>query len=179
MKCEKCGYSEKKMRLFFEKPLCRVCSAFAPKSKADFKEYLSEKIDWKKIETFRKYASEKGKKIKEEMERKAGSGAPMTRAPLGYGISNGRLTKDENSAKIHRIYKTFLENNYSLNQIAKTFSLSVNGLKKILTNRAYLGEIKFNGRIYSGDHEKIISEELFYAVQRKLKTILNSKGLSK
>ena len=72
------------------------------------------------------------------------------------------------------IFKTFLERDYSLNSLAKNYSLSVNGIKKILQNRTYLGEIKFAGSLHKGNHQPIISPEIFYAVQRKLKDVLRN-----
>jgi hypothetical protein len=59
--------------------------------------------------------------------------------------------------------------------LSKNFHLSVPGLKKILTNRTYLGEVKFDGKIYKGDHSSIINPEIFYAVARKLKTYLRPR----
>ena len=40
---------------------------------------------------------------------------------------------NEEASKVHSLFKTFLNRNYSLNSLAKNFSLSVNGLKKVLT----------------------------------------------
>jgi hypothetical protein len=77
------------------------------------------------------------------------------------------------------MFKTFLEKSYSLNSMSKYYGLSVNGLKKVLKNRTYLGEIKFDGQLHKGTHKPLISPEIFYAVQRKLGEIGKKKdGLS-
>jgi len=99
----------------------------------------------------------------------------VTRPPMGYDVVNGKLEPNTDSAKIHSLFRTFLNRKYSLNSLAKNFSLSVNGIKKILSNRTYLGEIKFDGTINKGSHKPLISPEIFYAVQRKLQTYLKSR----
>ena len=37
----------------------------------------------------------------------------------------------------------------------------INGLKKILKNRTYLGEVKFAGNLYKSNHPAIINPEIF------------------
>jgi site-specific DNA recombinase len=103
------------------------------------------------------------------MAGKAEKGLTMNRPPLGYSIKEKNLILNEESSKVHSIFTVFLKKNYSLNSMAKHYGLSVNGLKKILTNRTYLGEIKFNKQIFKGNHKPLVSPEIFYAVQRKLK----------
>ncbi|MFH1521479.1 MAG: recombinase family protein [archaeon] len=175
MTCKKCGYSDQKESKFFGSTLCKICASFAPDKIQDFQNYISEKIDWKILDTFRKYKQLPGKKQKDGMEKMASIGRLVTRAPLGYDVTNGNLIPNEDAVRVHSLYRTFLNRNYSLNSLSKNFSLSVNGLKKILTNRTYLGEIKFDGKIHKGDHQPIINPEIFYAVQRKLKTYLRPR----
>jgi len=180
MVCKKCGYLDEKEPKLFGTTLCRVCATFAPDKIHEFQDYVSEKIDWKDIDTFRKYKHLPGKKQKLGMEKMASIGRLVTRAPLGYNVENGNLVPNEDAIRIHSLFRTFLNRNYSLNSMSKNFSLSTNGLKKVLSNRTYLGEIKFDRRIYKGTHQAIISPEIFYAVQRKLKTYLKPrKKLSK
>jgi len=175
MTCRKCGYSDKKEKLIFGSPLCPVCATFAPDKISDSQDYIAEKIDWKILDTFRRYKQLPGKKQKQGMEKMASIGRLVTRAPLGYDVLNGNLTPNEDAVRVHSLFRTFLNRNYSLNSLSKNFSLSLNGLKKVLTNRTYLGEIKFDGKIHKGDHQPIINPEIFYAVQRKLKTYLKPR----
>ena len=175
MVCKKCGYLDEKEVKIFGSTLCRVCSTFAPDKIHEFQNYITEKIDWKIIDTFRKYEQFPGRKQKQGMEKMASIGRLVTRAPLGYDVTNGNLVPNEDAIRVHSLFKTFLSRNYSLNSISKNFSLSVNGLKKVLSNRTYLGEIKFDRRIYKGNHQPLISPEIFYAVQRKLKTYLKPR----
>jgi len=102
------------------------------------------------------------------MNSKFKDGNLVTRAPLGYKVENKHLIPDDNSYIIQEIYQTFLNTNISLTQLAKKYGLSVNGLKKVLTNETYLGKIKFGGETTQGKHTPLISKELFDKVQEKL-----------
>jgi len=174
MACEKCGYKDEKEGEKFSKKLCSICFHFAPDNFDDFQKYISEKIDWKVLDTFREFGQSAGNKLKSGMQEKAKTGKLMSRPPLGYSLQNGILQPNQDSAKVHSLFRIFLEKDYSLNQLAKNYGLSVNGLKKVLSNRTYLGEIKFAGNLSKGNHQAIISPEIFYAVQRKLKEVLRS-----
>ncbi|MCR4323824.1 MAG: hypothetical protein NUV37_02560, partial [Nanoarchaeota archaeon] len=140
MNCKKCGYFDTKNLSLFGNPLCLVCASFAPIDPKTLEEYLSEKIDWKILDSFRKYNQNSKGKQKEGMAKKATEGILMTRAPLGYKVLDGKLIQNEEASRVHSLFKTFLARNYSLNSLAKNFALSTNGIKKILTNRTYLGE---------------------------------------
>lgn len=152
MPCKKCNYIEKNLSKIFGSPLCKICKTFAPSNPRDLQNYINEKVDWKVLDTFRIHGHTPGTKQKKGMQRMAKIGRLQGRPPLGYDAINKNLTPNEDAIKIHSLYKTFLARNYSLNSLSKNFSLSINGLKKILTNRTYLGEIKFDGKIYRGDH---------------------------
>jgi len=172
MVCEKCNYQDKKERVVDGKKLCSICAKFAPKDKTQFLKYLDEKIDWKSLETFRKFNQSVGDSQKQGMKEKAKQGNLQTRPPLGYSVVDGKLQPNEQSAKVYSLFNTFLKKDYSLNSLSKNYGLSVNGLKKILKNRTYLGEIKFAGQLSKGSHKPILDADLFYAVQRKLGEVL-------
>lgn len=176
MPCKKCNYIEKNETKLFGSPLCKICATFAPSNPQDFQNYINEKIDWKVLDTFRIHGHTPGTKRKRGMQKQAQIGRLQGRPPLGYDVINGNLTPNEDSIKIRSLFKTFLARNYSLNSLSKNFSLSINGLKKVLTNRTYLGEIKFDNKIHKGDHPTLISPEIFYATQRKLKDYLNPRN---
>lgn len=168
MVCAKCGYIDKKEIIKNDVALCSFCNFFSPEAEEDFRKYVEEKIDWKYLETFRKYNQTLGSRQKEGMTVQAKKGNLVTRPALGYNLVDGKLVPNEYASKVHSMFKVFLEKNYSLNSMSKHYGLSLNGLKKILKNRTYLGEIKFDGQLHKGTHQPIISQELFYAVQRKL-----------
>jgi hypothetical protein len=175
MVCKKCGYNDKKEVKIFGSPLCTICKTFAPPTINEFQEYVLEKIDWKFLESFRKFQSSPGHKRKTAMAFQAVKGNLVTRPPKGYDFIDGKLIPNPDASSVHSLFKTFLNRDYSLNSLARNFALSVNGTKKILSNRTYLGEIKFDGKIHKGSHPSIISPEIFYAVQRKLKTYLKPR----
>lgn len=176
MVCKKCGYRDKREVKKQGGNFCQICATFVPEDKMKFERYISEEIDWRSIDSFRRHGQLPGVRQKKGMHKKALGGALVTRAPLGYDVKEGKLVPNEDSAKIHSLFKTFLNKDLSLNALSKNYGLSVNGLKKILQNRTYLGEIKFDGQLHKSDHKKLLSPEIFYAVQRKLQGYLRPRG---
>ena len=81
---------------------------------------------------------------KKSMVKKAKEGKIMSRPPFGYKMENNSLVPADNSGMIERIFLEFKENELSMNKFSKKHNLTINGLKKILTNFTYLGKIKFN-----------------------------------
>src|SRR3989344_8465454 len=169
-KCIKCSYESDKNKEKNSVVLCNICYLFSPSSDENFQTYITEKIDGNILETFRKF-SNLGEKQKAGMMQKAIKGELMSRAPFGYKIENKQLVPALNSQEIEEIFEEFLKGNISLTQLAKKHTLSVNGLKKILTNFTYIGKIKFNNQIYEGFHQPLISSTLFNHVQNKLERL--------
>jgi len=108
---------------------------------------------------------------KKGMIEKASKGGVMSRAPFGYIVEDKKLIPAQNFVEIEEIFQEFLNENISLNKLAEKHNLSVNGLKKILTNFTYIGKIKFNNQIHDGNHSPIISTTLFNHVQNKLERL--------
>ena len=103
---------------------------------------------------------------KQGMINKASKGNLMSRPAFGYRIENNKLIPAKNSEEVREIFEEFLNEKISLSQLARKHNLSVNGLKKILTNFTYIGKIKFNNEVHDGNHEPIISSTLFNHVQK-------------
>lgn len=171
MICEKCGYKSEKNIKKNQVFLCEICFLFSPKNEKEFENYISEKIDSKQLESFRKYHILKKEKQKRSMSLKAEKGFLMSRAPFGYKIENGNLIPSSNKVEVEEIFEKFLNQDISLRSLSKKYNFSVNGIKKILTNFTYIGKIKFNNQIYQGEHEPIISSTLFNHVQNKLEKL--------
>ena len=108
---------------------------------------------------------------KQGMIKRASQGNLMSRAAFGYKILNGKIVPAENFREIEEIFEEFLRENISLRGLAEKHKLSVNGLKKILTNFTYIGKIKFNNQIHEGSHQPIVSSTLFNHVQNKLERL--------
>ncbi len=112
-----------------------------------------------------------GERTKFSMEKKARDGGLVTRAPLGYKIEDKKLVPKDDSYLVQEIFQEFLNTETSLTQLAKKHNLSVNGLKKVLRNQTYLGNVKFDGQTYKSTHQPLISSTLFNHVQKKLKDL--------
>jgi site-specific DNA recombinase len=108
---------------------------------------------------------------KQGMIKKASQGNLMSRAPFGYKIIDGKLVPAENFREIEEIFEEFLNEDISLRALSEKHNLSVNGLKKILTNFTYIGKIKFNNQVHEGSHQPIVSSTLFNHVQNKLEKL--------
>jgi site-specific DNA recombinase len=166
MVCQKCGYHDPKEKQVLGIPLCTICSSFAPSTQEEVLCYINEKLDWKILETFRRFKTQKEENKTRGMEKSAQKGKHQNRPPLGYNISKGKLTPNEDALKVHRIF-VGKSKGKSLTELSKEFNLSINGIKKILNNRTYLGEIQFNGKTYKGNHKAIIDEDLWNVARRR------------
>jgi len=113
----------------------------------------------------------RGEIQKQGMITKASTGKLMSRPAFGYKLENNKLVPAQNSEEVREIFEEFLNENLNLSQLSKKHNLSVNGLKKVLTNFTYLGKIKFNNQIHDGNHEPIISSTLFNHVQNKMERL--------
>jgi DNA invertase Pin-like site-specific DNA recombinase len=104
------------------------------------------------------------------MIEKAKEGGVVSRAAFGYVIRDGKLlVNNDKRNEVIDIFTTYVETNKSLNKIAREHKLTVRGLIKILSNRIYIGEVKFRDN-YSVTTETILSKELFEKAQAKLHT---------
>ncbi len=112
---------------------------------------------------------------KEGMINKASKGNLMSRPPFGYILEKNKLVPAQNFREVEEIFEEFLNTNISLTQLSKKHNLSVNGLKKILKNQAYLGKVKFDGQTHQGAHQPLISSTLFNHVQDKLEGVNKRK----
>ncbi len=112
-----------------------------------------------------------GDRTKFSMDKKARDGNPITRAPWGYKMENKKLIPAQNSFQVQEVFQEFLNQDISLTKLAKKYGFSVNGLKKILKNQAYLGKVKFDGQTHQGTHQPLISSTLFNHVQDKLERL--------
>ncbi len=105
---------------------------------------------------------ERGEKQKLGMIKKAFQGNHMSRTPFGYKWENKNLIPAQNFREVEEIFEEFLQKGIDLTKLAKKRNFSVNGLKKILRNFAYVGKVKFDGQIHNGKHKPIISSILFF-----------------
>ena len=89
--------------------------------------------------------------------------------PFGYRIENKKLLIDEEQAKlVRRLYEAYL-NKQPLadiyNELKKSYPLTKTRIYTILRNPIYTGKVKYAGKLNQGNHEAIISEEVFELAQ--------------
>ncbi len=113
----------------------------------------------------------RGEIQKQAMVNKAAKGNLMSRPAFGYHLENNKLIPAQNSEEVRELFEEFLNEKISLSQLSKKHNLSINGLKKVLTNFTYIGKIKFNNQVHDGNHEPIISSTLFNHVQNKMEKL--------
>jgi site-specific DNA recombinase len=97
--------------------------------------------------------------------------------PCGYMRQNKKLIPHpKEKEEIKSIFKTYLETK-SLSAVYKSLkergiknkngkNFSKTNISHILRNVVYAGKVKYNGEIYNGAHEPIISEEIFAIAQK-------------
>ncbi len=101
--------------------------------------------------------------------------------PMGYTNNGGKLEIDEPNAKIiNQIFDDYLDlktvptlqNHLKENQVyTRTGKVFTKGhLYKILSNKTYIGKIVHKKEVYDGQHEPIITLEIFDEAQKILQT---------
>ncbi|RGF97755.1 recombinase family protein [Firmicutes bacterium AM55-24TS] len=97
-------------------------------------------------------------------------------APTGYDYIDGQLIINKEEAElIKEAYRLFLEDDMTMMGIAAKLSVFSEKFKydhrirKMLTNPLYAGWTHCRDELYKGQHEAIISQEVFDKVQTKLK----------
>ena len=116
-----------------------------------------------------------GERIRDKFAASKAKGMWMGgQVPLGYRVDQRRLLIEETEARlVIRIFSDFVECRSTTdlvrqlaadgqtNKTGKPFSKQM--LYKLLHNRLYLGEIAHKGKWYLGQHEGIISQEIWDA----------------
>ena len=79
------------------------------------------------------------------MARKSQEGGAISKPPFGYKMVDKKLEIDTvKGPLVVSLFNDFASSKISLNKLALNYGLTVNGVKKVLSNRAYLGESKFD-----------------------------------
>jgi len=125
------------------------------------------------------YVDNLSENIKRGIRQKLRNGIWPAWAPLGYvNDKNARcIAVDKEKAKyIKRAFEMYATGEYPLAQIRKIINslglvgkkgkmLSVSNYQYMLKNKIYFGMIEYNGELYDGKHEPIITKKLFDSVQ--------------
>lgn len=126
------------------------------------------------------YSAEMAKKIGRGMNTKAEKGLAVGGpTPFGYKVEDSKYVTDEVKADaVKRIFEmynsgsTFSECARWLKSVGfssqKGNPFSTTAIKRILSNRKYIGYYMYNGIEIEGGMPKIVDEETFYMAQKKL-----------
>jgi DNA invertase Pin-like site-specific DNA recombinase len=132
------------------------------------------------------YSANLGEEIKKSHSEKLRQGEWPTKPPLGYKSLKGEndrakhVPDEASSSIVQQAFELFSTGNYSLKTLAEELAIrglktrygkinSRESIKTILTRKFYIGVLEWKGREFKGNHEPIISKELFYRVQDVLK----------
>src|SRR3990167_3989858 len=125
------------------------------------------------------YVDNLSENIRRGIRQKLRNGIWPAWAPLGYvNDKNARnIVVDKERAKfIRKTFEMYSTGEYPLAQIRKIINslglvgkkgkmLSVSNYQYMLKNKIYYGMIEYNGELYDGKHEPIITKRLFDSVQ--------------
>ena len=96
-----------------------------------------------------------------------GGGIPYGKAPFGYkrnGKGNNVLIPDPAAAaKVKAIFKAYVHEKKSVNDICAALSMAPQSVINVLRNIIYTGMISYGGAEYPGKHEPMISKADFKA----------------
>ena len=119
------------------------------------------------------------------MREKAEQGLFPSYAPLGYinveERNNGHKVRiieidEERAPLIRKIFELYGTGNHSIRETSslvnreglktrKGYGVSKSRIERILKDPLYCGDFRWNGRVYKGSHEPIVTRELFNRVQ--------------
>ncbi len=128
------------------------------------------------------YVDNLSENIKRGIRQKLRNGIWPAWAPLGYknDKENKRIVVDKEKARfIKKAFELYATGEYPLSEIRKIINkaglvgkkgkmLSISNYQYMLKNPIYYAVIRYNGEIYEGKHEPIITKKLFDKVQKVL-----------
>ncbi len=137
------------------------------------------------------YVDNLSENIKRGHRNKVKDGIWPQMSPLGYVNKNKQIVPDENIAPlIKKTFEAYSTGNFTLRELRDKFNalglkrksgkeLAVSNYQKLLKNPIYTGLMRYNGEIFEGKHEPIISKKLFDSVQEVMmrKSKPKSRGL--
>ena len=128
------------------------------------------------------YSAELSKKIRRGMDVKASKGLSVGGpTPFGYVLKDGAYEADPKAAPhVAEVFSMYLSGSTLvacaeyLNQLGFTTKnkkpYSGESIKRMLTNKKYIGYYMYNGLEIEGGMPQLVPEDVFYKVQRKMKS---------
>lgn len=146
-----------------------------------------EKLNWDiRIVFAKNYIDNLSEEVKKGQKEKLAQGWLPTRPPLGY------LTVGEKGHKTHvideikaplikKMFKLYSSGDYSIKKLTKKMQdeglrnasgskVVISRIHTLLTDPFYIGKNKWNDKLYEGNQQTFISEEVFNKVQGLLKS---------
>ena len=134
------------------------------------------------------YVDNLSENIKRGVRQKLRRGEWPLKAPLGY-LNDPKTRTIEVDPEISKIVKKafqFFLKGKSFTQVSKHMikfgierksgkPLKINQIRKMLSNKFYVGIFKYAGEYHEASHKKFISRKLFDATQKRLKQIENPR----
>lgn len=144
-----------------------------------------ENLVWDmKVAIARFYTNNLSEEVKKGQKEKIREGWLPTKPPLGYKTIGEKGHKihviDERTGQlVRKMFEIYASGNYSLKALIDVMhkeglrgrsgaKLSRSRIHKYLSDPFYFGKIFWNGTIYQGKHEPLITKELFDMAQEKL-----------
>jgi site-specific DNA recombinase len=136
-----------------------------------------------KVLMAKNYIDNLSEETKKGMLEKAEQGIWPSAAPLGYrnvdGANGKRVIEPDPEVAPHvtRMFERYVAGGLALRDVAKQaradgFSYRKSGksvptstVHKILRNRLYMGEFEWNGHLYQGSHQPLVTRDLWERVQ--------------
>jgi site-specific DNA recombinase len=122
----------------------------------------------------RNYIENLKEEVKKGMREKAEQGIYPSRPPLGYRNNKVERTIEVDPAKApiaKRLFELYASGQLSLERVWKTIklefhvALAKSHVEKLLKNSFYAGSFYWDGTLYPGTHEPLVSRALFDEVQ--------------
>ncbi len=145
-----------------------------------------EKLNWGiRVILAKNYIENLSEEIKKGQMEKISQGWLPGQPPLGYKLigSEGHkipVIDEEKAPLVKRMFELYATGNYSLEKLVEVIykeglrtkrgnKVGKSRMASLLSHPFYYGKIRWNGKLYDGKHEPLISKELFDRVQRVLK----------
>jgi site-specific DNA recombinase len=145
-----------------------------------------EKLNWGfQVVIAKNFIDNLKEEVDKGMKEKLAQGWLPGTPPLGYKTVGSQGKKiheidEETAPLIRRMFELYLEPEYSLSTVTSAMKrlglrtrrgrpLMRSHITKLLSHNFYLGKIPWDGQVYPGKHDPLISTDLFDAVQRKMK----------
>src|SRR3989338_5407761 len=135
------------------------------------------------------YVDNLSENIKRGHRNKVKDGIWPQMSPLGYVNVKGKgiIPDIENAKLIKKTFEAYSSGSFTLRQLRDKFNelglkrksgkeLAVSNYQQILKNPIYTGLMRYNGEIFEGKHEPIITKKLFDSVQEVMMRKSKPKG---